>query len=136
MKRMSLVIVAFTTAVLCYSRPIDACGYGLMDPDIETFCSGDPNQAKQALANLAKRGPNVMKAIKAYRDRAVLQKKSNEQYLTQLQTPERVLKMAPERVEKEIQRVKNWLEWNEGRMVKVDYLSLRFGGWTQFILHQ
>lgn len=124
----SIIFFAIAAVFFCSSRPVDACGYGLLDPDVETFCSGDPNQAAKALVNLVKRGPTAMKAIERYRDLAVMQNASYERFLVRLKNNDSNLNMPPELIEKEILRTENWLQWNQTRLQKIDYLLFRFGG--------
>lgn len=134
MKRLSLLAVAFA-ALFAIQTQLNACGYGLLDPDVETYCSGDPVQAAAALANLVKRGPKAAPAIEQYRSRAVRQQKSYERYLTNLQSPEGNPDVRPENLEKEIERAKTWLKWNEERMQKIDFLFIRLGLWPQLAQH-
>jgi hypothetical protein len=126
MKRICLTVVTFSL-MLVSVNDVSACGYGLFDPDVETYSSGDPVQSRKALAKLLLRGPKALTEVRFYRQDAIETMGYQKAYLQRLEASDPALKLQPEVIETETRRTRKWLEWNEMRLRKLDHLLFRLG---------
>lgn len=81
-KVITLLMTLFVASLA--SKNVDACGYGLYDPDVETLCSGDALQAEQALGRIMKRGRQALPGIERYLANALRSHQYNVEYLSRL----------------------------------------------------
>jgi len=126
--RKTIVILMTLSVALLASRDANACYYGLSDPDVETFCTGDALQAEQALGRITKRGRGALPAIERYLSRALRNHQHNVEYLSRLYQADPELKLSEEQRHKRIERIRAHLEWNERRIQKLDWLIIKIRG--------
>ncbi|QDU98982.1 hypothetical protein [Lignipirellula cremea] len=131
MRTPALLLAIALTSVLAARG--DACGYGNVDPDMETACTGDEHSAKEARNRLFLRGKQAIPVAQAYLVRAEQSDADFRTYLEQLHNGERQLDKPT--AEREIARAENYLVWNKQRIDRAKFILYRLqGGKFSFLL--